>query len=748
MVAGFDNCGMSRMVDCGSCPGTQTCGGGGTANMCGCPETNAQFCARLAANCGHVSAMDSCGLPRVVLCGSCTLAQVCGAGGTANVCGTCGQDCWRTLASMPSPALTGEAMATSGGKVFVFEGAPSDGGATNATLSYDPGINEWATVAPSPQSRAFAKAAAVNNKIYVIGGCTGGDCDAGSTGANVEYDPASNTWTGRAAMPTARSGFAMAASATKIYVAGGFAQPCAPCAPVTTVEIYDPAANTWATGAAMSAARGSSAGAVIGNSFDVAGGVDSSGAPALLNEVYDSVGNAWSTPTAMGSPHVGGGASGLNGQVLATGGSDSTRNELYDPVGNLWRAVAPAPAARSSAVTATVGGIVFLVGAEAGNVPSSRFDAYWSAPPPAPAAQTILSGLGRGLSISGGYLFVAGLTNSAASPQAVIGRYTLPVDAGAMPDWSQRWPSVASQEAFNGVAATNEGVYGCGYSYSMTTDTGGSKEYKGVTAKFPIDGGAAVWVTQTPGPPGAFAYSGYEMLLGCTIVSEAQPYLYAGGYSQNSFQNNGRAYYSKVNPADGGIVFTFTDTVVNPVSVDSAFAPANGFIYVAGRKDDTGTMTPMLYEVDTFGDPPVWTHAAAYAGQFLAVTTRGSGVYAAGHRYQAGMSGPSDGLLEKLDSAGTLVWSKTYNRGAADTALRAVVVIGANVYGVGYSGVAGNTSAVIFQVDEATGDLLTTTLHGTGGEIAYAAATDGTDLYVLADINPGGPMTLLRYTVP
>jgi hypothetical protein len=692
--------------------------------------------------------MDTCGVTRTVLCGSCALPQVCGAGGTANVCGTCGQNCWKTLAPIPAPALAREAMATSGGKVYVFEGAASDGGTSNATLSYDPGINEWATLTPSPQSRSFAKAAELNGKIYVIGGCTSGDCQAGFTGANVQYDPASDTWTSRAAMPTARSGFAMAASATRIYVAGG-AQACPPCTPVNTLEIYDPTADSWTTGAAMAAARGDTAAAVVGSSLVVVSGTDSSGAPALLNEAYDPVGNAWSTPTAMGSPHVGGGASALNGQLLATGGSDSALNELYDPVGNTWRAVAPAPVARSSAVAATVGGIVFLAGAEAGNVPSRRFDAYWSAPPPAPTAQTIMSGLGRGLSISGGYLFFGGLTNSAANPQAVLGRFTLPVDAGVMPDWTQRWPSVASQEAFNGVVATNEGVYGCGYSYSFTIDTGGSKEYKGVTAKFPIDGGAAEWVAQTPGPPGAFAYSGYELLQGCTMTSEAQQlYLYAGGYSQNSFQNNGRAYYSKVNAADGGIVFTFTDTVVNPVSVDFAFAPANGFIYVAGRKDDTGTMTPMLYEVDTFGDPPVWTHAAAYAGQFLGVTTHGSSVYAAGHRYQTGMTGPSDGLLEKLDASGTLIWSKVYNRGTADTVLRGVVVIGANVYGVGYSGVAGNTSAIIVQVDEATGDLLTTTLHGSMGEMAYAAATDGTDLYVLADINAGGPMTLLRYTVP
>ncbi len=53
------------------------------------PESNSAFCKRLGKNCGSVTAKDNCGLTRTVSsCGTCTTTgQTCGGGGTANVCG-------------------------------------------------------------------------------------------------------------------------------------------------------------------------------------------------------------------------------------------------------------------------------------------------------------------------------------------------------------------------------------------------------------------------------------------------------------------------------------------------------------------------------------------------------------------------------------------------------------------------------------------------------------------------------------
>ena len=50
-------------------------------------ENDAALCARIAKNCGSVSATDNCGTPRSVNCGSCTGNESCGGGGLTKVCG-------------------------------------------------------------------------------------------------------------------------------------------------------------------------------------------------------------------------------------------------------------------------------------------------------------------------------------------------------------------------------------------------------------------------------------------------------------------------------------------------------------------------------------------------------------------------------------------------------------------------------------------------------------------------------------
>src|SRR5438876_967697 len=68
-----DGCGNA--IDCGSCAGTQTCGGGGTLFQCGgmagcVPLT----CAQLGLQCGPAG--DGCG--GLLDCGSCATGQTCG----------------------------------------------------------------------------------------------------------------------------------------------------------------------------------------------------------------------------------------------------------------------------------------------------------------------------------------------------------------------------------------------------------------------------------------------------------------------------------------------------------------------------------------------------------------------------------------------------------------------------------------------------------------------------------------------
>jgi peptidoglycan/xylan/chitin deacetylase (PgdA/CDA1 family) len=78
--------GCTGSLNCGSCTAPQSCGGGGTSNVCGCTPTT---CAAQGKNCGSIS--NGCG--GTLSCGSCTSPQSCGGGGTANVCGGGGGSC-------------------------------------------------------------------------------------------------------------------------------------------------------------------------------------------------------------------------------------------------------------------------------------------------------------------------------------------------------------------------------------------------------------------------------------------------------------------------------------------------------------------------------------------------------------------------------------------------------------------------------------------------------------------------------
>jgi hypothetical protein len=73
-----DGCG--KTLDCGACDAPETCGGGGQDNICGCTPTT---CTILGLNCGPVP--DGCG--GTLDCGTCAAPLTCGGGGEDNVCG-------------------------------------------------------------------------------------------------------------------------------------------------------------------------------------------------------------------------------------------------------------------------------------------------------------------------------------------------------------------------------------------------------------------------------------------------------------------------------------------------------------------------------------------------------------------------------------------------------------------------------------------------------------------------------------
>ena len=163
--------------------------------------------------------------------------------------------------------------------------------------------DSWTTMEPMHQARSGLGVVAVNGKIYAIGGVTSSGFQPSSpgsavyagktpvevTGSNEEYDPATDTWTYKAAMPTPRAVFAIAVYQNKIYCIGGKTSD-----DYTGVnEVYDPATNTWEPKTPMPTARSWLTANVVNGKIYLMGGYPN----RTLNEVYDPATDSWTTKT-------------------------------------------------------------------------------------------------------------------------------------------------------------------------------------------------------------------------------------------------------------------------------------------------------------------------------------------------------------------------------------------------------------------------------------------------------------------
>jgi N-acetylneuraminic acid mutarotase len=117
----------------------------------------------------------------------------------------------------------------------------------------------WEPKASMNKARAYLGVAAVNGKIYAIGGENGHVITYGSTALQLTphvvnttemYDPICDTWTLKAPMPTPRGGFGVAVYQNKIYCIGGWTHSGS-YNNTGANEIYDPTTNTWETKSTM-----------------------------------------------------------------------------------------------------------------------------------------------------------------------------------------------------------------------------------------------------------------------------------------------------------------------------------------------------------------------------------------------------------------------------------------------------------------------------------------------------------------
>ncbi|MCW4030120.1 MAG: PQQ-binding-like beta-propeller repeat protein [Candidatus Bathyarchaeota archaeon] len=232
----------------------------------------------------------------------------------------------------------------------------------------------WTTKASMNHARAYLGVAALNGRIYAIGGDKGSEtCNCGTgtgmtfvvSNCTEEYDPIQNLWTQKADMPTARAHFGTGVVDGKIYCIGGYnganGQWETEYYDLKANEAYDPVLDTWSTLAALPTPRFNAATNVVDGKIYVIGGHTMTDLFVTLNvtEVYDPVANSWTTKTPA-PLNVGCSASAVvDGKIYVLGEDPNVYLQyiimIYDPAADSWTVKTKAPVNYAASAAAATG---------------------------------------------------------------------------------------------------------------------------------------------------------------------------------------------------------------------------------------------------------------------------------------------------------------------------------------------------------------------------------------------------------
>ena len=279
------------------------------------------------------------------------------------------EDTWTRKADMPTARFV---LSTSvvGGKIYAI------GGGKDVDLSqefsiveeYDPATDTWIRKADIPTPRGAHSASVVNGKIYVIGGfemLSDGTIetflDAPIVSTVEVYNPATDTWTKKADMPTARWGLSTSVVNGRIYAIGGVTMTTT----LSTVEEYDPVTDTWTKKADMPTPRHGLSTSVVNGRIYAIGGWNLGLDIQSTVEEYNPATDKWTQKTNMPTARWYFSTSVVNERIYAIAGEKNeilSIVEVYDPATGIWTKRANMPTPRAEFSTSAVNGYIYAIG--------------------------------------------------------------------------------------------------------------------------------------------------------------------------------------------------------------------------------------------------------------------------------------------------------------------------------------------------------------------------------------------------
>jgi N-acetylneuraminic acid mutarotase len=220
----------------------------------------------------------------------------------------------------------------------------------------NPTENSWTQKAAMPTARYYFGAAVVNGTIYAIGGF-GRQVEeqlqfSNVTDANEVYNPETDTWTEKTPMPTSIGGFAVAVYENKIYCFGGGIMVSDRTVAQGETLVYDPATHGWENKTSMPMPANGLEANVVDNKIYVIG---------RSTMVYDPATDSWATKTPMPTAVSNYASTVVDNKIYIISGSTgyptiTDLNQIYDPVTDTWSSGAPVPMGVTIAAACAVTG--------------------------------------------------------------------------------------------------------------------------------------------------------------------------------------------------------------------------------------------------------------------------------------------------------------------------------------------------------------------------------------------------------
>jgi len=223
---------------------------------------------------------------------------------------------WTKLTDMPKPMMN-LALAAVNGKIYAIGGDRF----LNDNYAYTPETNTWATLSPMPTGRQHIDCGIFDNNIFVMGGLTSWKVISKK---NEVYNIAANTWSEKAAVPSLRNCSAIVTKDSLIYVIGGGGSETSVWDNIASVECYHIESDTWEKKADLPYKLYKPAAIVVKNELVVLGGsISIEGKSDSVNKVliYKPESDKWIETTPLPVKNIFFGCTSIENKIYIIGGT-------------------------------------------------------------------------------------------------------------------------------------------------------------------------------------------------------------------------------------------------------------------------------------------------------------------------------------------------------------------------------------------------------------------------------------------